>query len=196
MTGIEKIIARLESEANAELEAMRSQAKAENDAVLAEYREKANAEYESNIKSGKAACLLRGERLQSAAEMEAKKQLLSCKQELVNTVFDRAVEEISHLPKDQYVAFLVKQVLQAVQTGDEELIFNARDARKYGADVIWTANAKLGKKGNLKVSEENREIPGGVIVKRGNVEANCAADILVQLRRADLASQVAEILFA
>lgn len=196
MTGIEKIIARLESEANQELTALKAEADKEREAALAEYRSQADAVYESNIKSGKAACALRGERLQSAAEMEAKKKLLSFKQELVSGVFDNAVEQISHLPKDKYVAFLVDQVLSAVQTGDEELIFNARDAQKYGADVIWTANARLGKRGHLKVSEETRAIPGGVIVKRGNIEANCAVDILVQLRRADLAAQVAEILFA
>ena len=196
MTGIEKIIARLEAEAQAEQEALRAETEARNQALLADCREKAEAIYEAELRAGKAACALQGERLQSAAEMESKKLLLGCKQELVNGVFEHAVERLSHMAGDPYVAFLVKQVLRAVQTGDEELVFNARDARKYGKDVVWTANARLGAKGRLRVSEEIRDIPGGVIVKRGNVETNCAADLLVQLQRADLASLVAEILFA
>lgn len=196
MTGIEKIIARLEAEAQAEQEAMRAEANAQNEALLADFREKAEAIYEAELRSGRANCALQGERLQSAAEMESKKLLLKCKQELVGAVFENAVERLSHLAGEEYVAFLVKQVLGAVETGDEELVFNPRDARKYGQDVIWTANARLGSKGRLHVSQETRDIPGGVIVKRGNVETNCAADLLVQLRRADLAPQVAEILFA
>lgn len=196
MTGIEKIIARLEAEAKAEQEAMRAEAAARSGALLADCREKAEAIYKAELRSGKAACALQGERLQSAAEMESKKLLLKCKQELVGAVFEHAVERLSHLAGDQYVAFLVRQVLAAVETGDEELVFSPRDARKYGQDVIWTANARLGSRGRLRLAQETRDIPGGVIVKRGNVETNCAADLLVQLRRADLAPQVAEILFA
>ena len=196
MTGIEKIVARLESEAGAELDAMKAEAKAQRDAVLAEYRAQADAEYESNIKTGKAACALRKERLQSAAEMEAKKLMLSCKQDLVSGIFDKAVERICALPQAQYVSFLVAQVVGAVQSGEEELIFNARDAAAVGAEVVKAANASLGAKGALRLSAETRTIPGGVILKRGSIETNCAVDTLVQLRRTDLASQVAEILFA
>jgi V/A-type H+-transporting ATPase subunit E len=196
MTGIDKIIARLESEAGAELDALKAEAAEKREAALAEYREQAQKEYESNIKSGKAACALRGERLQSAAEMEAKKKMLSFKQELVGDVFTAAQERIIHLPHDEYVSFLAAQAANAAQSGTEELIFNARDAREVGAEVVKAANARLGEKGTLTLSAETRKIPGGVIVKRGNIEANCAVDMLVQLRRADLASQVAEILFA
>ena len=196
MTGIEKIIARLESEAGAELDALKAETEAQREAVLAEYRAKAEQLYESNIKSGKTACALRGERLQSAADMEAKKRMLAFKQELVGQVFDAAAERIIHLPQKDYISFLAAQAVKAAQTGTEELIFNAKDAKEVGAEVVKAANAKLGAKGKLSLSAQTRKIPGGVIVKRGDIEANCAVDMLVQLQRATLASQVAEILFA
>ena len=43
---------------------------------------------------------------------------------------------------------------------------------------------------------ETADIPGGFIMRCGNIEVNCAADTLVMLRRASLSSQVAEILFS
>ena len=56
--------------------------------------------------------------------------------------------------------------------------------------------AKKGLPGKLTVSADTRPISGGVIVRQGNIEVNCAVETLVQLRRSELASQVAEILFS
>ena len=67
------------------------------------------------------------------------------------------------------------------------------------AGDVEAANALLaqrGVKGSLTVSSDTRAISGGVIVRQGNIEVNCAVETLVQLRRSELASQVAEILFA
>ena len=70
------------------------------------------------------------------------------------------------------------------------------DITNTNATYISQKLAEKGIKGALTVSGETREISGGVIVRQGNIEVNCAVETLVQLRRSELASQVAEILFA
>ena len=196
MKGIDNIISRLEADAQAEIDALNAKTKAECDGILAEYGEKADAAYEAAIKAGRSACAQREERMASAAELDARKQLLGFKQELVSDVFRKAADRLANLPKDEYVAFLAAQAAKAAVYGTEELVFNAKDAKAVGKEVAKAANELLGQKGKLTVSEETRDIPGGVIVKQGDIEANCAIDVLVHLRRNDLASQVAEILFA
>ena len=196
MNGIDKIISRLEADAQAEIDAVNAKSKAECDGILAEYGEKAQAAYDAALKKGQADCAQRAERLASAADMEAKKALLSFKQELVGGVFDQAAARLAALPKEEYVSFLAAQAAKAAITGAEELIFNEKDASGVGKDVAAAANKLLDGKGKLTVSKETRKISGGVIVKQGDVETNCAIEMLVQLRRSDLASQVAEILFA
>ena len=129
------------------------------------------------------------------AEMEAKKDLLAFKQELVSEAFAAAVERIANLPKEEYVRFLADLAAKASQFRCEELIFNARDAAAVGKDVVKAANALLGADARLTVSEETRDIPGGFIAKQGSIETNCAVDTMVLLRRGDLAAQVAELLF-
>ena len=60
------------------------------------------------------------------------------------------------------------------------------------------ANAMLKEKGreaHLSVSSETADIPGGLILRHGDIEVNCAADTLVGLYRNRLAGQVAGILF-
>jgi len=54
---------------------------------------------------------------------------------------------------------------------------------------------KRGLYGKLTVSEETRDIQGGVIVKQGDIEANCSVETLTELCRSELASQVADLMF-
>lgn len=199
MNGIEKITAKLESEARAEIEAINAEAAAKCEEIKKEYEKKAQDEYWKRVQEGTKSVENRVERMASAADMEAKKSILAFKQEMVSKAFDRAVQNISEMPREEYIAFLAGQTAKAASTGEEELIFNARDRKEFGADAAKAANALLKKKGlagGLTVSDETREIPGGLIVKQGDIEVNCSVDILVQLYRNELASQVAEILFA
>ena len=196
MNGIDKIIARLEADSKAEIDALNAEAAAQCEAIRAEYSAKAQAEYDARMEAGKAECAAQGERLAGAADMEARKSFLTYKQMLVSNAFKEAEKKLAELPKPEYIAFLASLAAKGTVYGTEELIFNARDAKEVGREVAKAANAALGEKGHLTVSEETREIPGGVIIKQGDIETNCAIDMLVQLQRSELASQVAEVLFA
>ncbi len=199
MNGIEKISARLVADAEREIAALNEEASQRCDAIRAEYEQKAQEEYQSRMAEGVKQCETRMERLGSAAEMEAKKSILAFKQEMVAKAFDDAAERLVNLPKEQYVRFLAGQAAAAASDGSEELIFNERDKAAVGAAVAEAANALLKEKGipgALSVSEETRGITGGIIIRKGNIEVNCAVETLVQMRRSELASQVAEILFA
>ena len=195
MNGIEKIVARLEADTQAEIDALSAETAAQCEAIRAEYGAKAQAEYEARIKAGTDACAVQSERLAGAADMEARKHLLAFKQMLVSGVFEEAVRQLAALPRPEYIAFLASLAAKGAVYGTEELVFNARDAKEVGREVAKAANAALGEKGHLTVSEETREMPGGVIIKQGDIETNCAIDMLVSLQRSALASQVAEVLF-
>ena len=199
MNGIEKITAKLEAEARAEIDSVKAETAAKCEEIKKEYDKKAQDEYWKRVQAGTKNCENRVERMASAADMEARKSILAFKQEMVSKAFNRAVENIGQMPREEYIAFLAGQTAKAAATGSEELIFNERDKKELGADTAKAANALLKKKGlagGLTVSDETREIPGGLIVKQGDIEVNCSVDILVQLYRNELASQVAEILFA
>lgn len=196
MTGIEKIIAHLEADAQADMDVINAEAKAQCEAIAAEFGEKAKAEYDLRMKEGVKASAVREERLNSTADMEQRKSILAFKQEMVSEVFADAVKSIVNLPENEYVAFLAALAAKAATYGTEELIFNEKDAKAVGEKVAKAANALLGAKGKLTVAAETRPIVGGLVLKQGDIEVNCAVDTLVQLRRSDLASQVAEILFA
>ena len=199
MNGIDRISNRLVADAEAEIAALNAETKARCDEITADYQRRAQEEYQSRMAEGTRAAETRLQRLGSAAEMEAKKSILAFKQEMVAKAFDDAAKKLANLPEAQYVQFLANQAAAAAATGKETLIFNARDKAAVGAKVAEAANALLEKQGipgGLTVADETRDISGGVIVRQGNIEVNCAVETLVSLRRSELASQVAEILFS
>lgn len=198
MNGIDKITAKLEAEAQTEVGKIEAETAAKCGEIKKEYDKKAQEEYMKRVQAGMKSCEDRVQRLGSAADMEAKKAILAFKQEMVSAAFARAMEKLAVMPRSEYVAFLAAQASKAAANGMEELIFSPKDQRSVGPDAAKAANALLkerGLPGKLTVSEETRDIPGGVIVRQGGIEVNCAVDTLVQLYRNELASQVAEILF-
>ena len=117
--------------------------------------------------------------------------------ELVGEAFDRAVEAILGLPEAQYIDFLAVQAARASSSGYEEVMFSEKD-RKLAAAACKAANSILkaaGREGRLTVADDAADIPGGLIIRQGNIEVNCAVDTLVMLQKSRLAGQVASILF-
>ena len=198
MNGIEKITARLEREAQAEIDAVNAETDAQCAAILAEAEARAAEAYESRMARGRSENAVRTERMAATADMEQRKATLAFKQEMVSEAFAQAVSAIAGLPREEYIAFLASLAAEASITGEEELVFSAADKAEVGTAVIREANAALKKKGKaayLGVSDDTAEIPGGFIMRSGNIEVNCNLDTLVQLQKARLSAQVAEILF-
>ena len=197
MNGIDKISGRIEAEAMAEIAAMEAETKERCDEILAQARAKASAAYAKRMEQGHAEAEQRRERLCAVADMEARKAALAFKQELVGEAFDRAVEAILGLPEAQYIDFLAVQAARASSSGYEELLFSEKD-RKLAAAACKAANSILkaaGREGRLTVADDAADIPGGLILRQGNIEVNCAVDTLVMLQKSRLAGQVASILF-
>lgn len=198
MNGIEKITDRIRVEAEAECKAIADEANAKCEEIKASYDQQAQEEYWRIIKKGARDAEMHVEHLGSVAQLEAKKQVLATKQDMVARAFNRAIELISSLPENQYVPFLARLAAEASVTGDEQIIMAASDRTHYGKQVCIKANELLSSKGktaSLTLSDQTRDIRGGLILSSGNIEVNCSTDKLVLQHKSNLAAQVAEVLF-
>ncbi len=230
MNGIEKITARIEADAKAEAAEILREAEEKAAAIREQYKVQAQTEEKSAEAAGKEAAQRQAERLESAAGMEAKKRLLAAKQDCLNTVFEKAQEQLLALDEGEYAQLLAKMAVKASKTGKEEIILNARDRERVGPQVVAWANnllaeavkpeaagkaAKVGGKAGavlsavvtgasalmqgtamLTLSRETREMAGGLILRDGSVEVNCAFETQLRMLREEMAAQVAGILFS
>ena len=198
MNGIEKITAKLASDCEAELAQLRAETQEKCQAVKEAGDKAAQEEYWRLVKSGVKDCEQRVSQLSRTAQMEARKSVLALKQEMVSEAFERAKEMLANLPEEQYVAFLGRKAAAAAMFGQEELYFSQRDMAGAGKKIVAEANRLLaarGVDGMLTMGGEPRDISGGFILKQGDIEVNCSVELLCEQCRAELAAQVAGILF-
>ena len=195
MKGTEKIIAHIRADAQAQADAILAQAEQQCAGIRADYDKRAAELYSERIRAGVKACQDEVDSKVRIDQMEARKGNLAVKQEMVSLSFDRALEELISLPREKYIEFLAALAVKASVTGEEEILLNARDRDAVGREVAAAANAKLDG-GRLSLSRDAGDFAGGLILRRGNVEANCTAELLVDLARGDMSAEIAELLFA
>ena len=192
MKGTEKIIAHIEAGAQAQADAVLGEARQRCEAIKARFDDKAARLYSDRIREGVKACQDQEDSALRISRMEARKSVLSVKQEMVEKSFDLAVQQIVALPDEKYTAFLANLVKKAGPAGDEEIILNAADRARVGEALIKAVNADGAK---MKLSDETRDIKGGLILRRGSIETNCSVELLVELCRGELSAKLADVLF-
>ena len=193
MNGIEKIIGLIQSEGQAEIDTVLEKARADAAEITARYQDQSEAEAaDLEFKNQKNAAE-HEERLISVAQMESRKVVLQVKQEMIEKAYALALKKLCSMQEDQYIEVLKHLILKASVSGREEVIFSPRIREAIGKIAVEQVNQATGK--NFVLSEETRLIPGGFILKDGNIEVNCAFDTLVRLERTETAGMVAKKLF-
>ena len=192
MKGTEKIIAHIEADAAAQIEEILAAARQKCAEIQTQYEEQASKLYSDKIRDGVKACQDREDGALRISRMEARKSVLAVKQEMVAKSFSLARDKIVSLPEDKYVAFLAELAKRASTTGDEEIVLNERDRAAIGEKLLQAVNAKGM---HMTLSDDTGEMSGGLILRRGSIEANCSVDLLVELCRGELSSKLADILF-
>ena len=195
MKGTEKIIAHIQADADAQAAEILAQAEARSAAIREDYEQKAKQAYAERIRAGVKENQDRLDSMERLANMESRKAILALKQDMVAKSFDRAVDQLVALPEAQYIALLAKLAVKASVTGDEEIVLNARDKKAVGEKLVKAANEKLGG-GQLRLAKDTGNFKGGLILRRGSIEANCTAELLVELCRGEMSAEIADMLFA
>ena len=194
MNGIERIIQRIDSETQEEIDRIQAGAEAKAAEEEEKYRAQAARETEELSARNLRAAAEYEERLVSVSQMEARKVTLGAKQEMVEQAFDLALERLCGLPDEPYADAAAQLMLDAAPTGRGEVIFAPDRRDTVGRAAVEKANALLGG-GKLTLSGEDADIRGGFILRDGPVEVNCTFETLIRLQRGKIAGEVAKQLF-
>jgi V/A-type H+-transporting ATPase subunit E len=190
----QKIVSDAEAEARKTVEEgedqagrIRKEARAEAARIASEASAKAKAQAEEHIR-----------RQISLRELEARKAILAEKGKLIDEVFDGALRELKERDKKSGYSITRDLLLKAIEVGDEEIILSPEDRQNIDSAFIDNLNASLreaGKRGEVAVSSETRNIDGGFILRRGRAETNSSFGTLLAMLRDDIETEVAGILF-
>lgn len=193
MNGIDKIIQRIEADAQTEIDRILNAAKDQAGEITELYQGRADAEAAELKARNEKAAAEREDRLVSSAQMEVRKTALAAKQQVLEKAYALALEKLCSMPDAQYIETVAELLVQAAPKGTGKVIFAPEEQARIGAAAVALANEKLG--GQLTVAEETRPIRGGFILADDKVEVNCSFDTLVRLQKNETAGAVAKILF-
>ncbi len=189
---IEKILAESETEAGKIREKAQEKEAAEQakiDEQLAEYKKQTEILSQKAAESKKLHLL-------AAARMQIAKDFLSEKRKILEEVFTQTREQLLNLPDDQYRQLIINLMLNAVETGDEEVIID-KNERRIDQQLIDQVNERLRSngRGNLSLSDKRQNLGGGFILKRGKIKNNVSLDVLLAQARRELEIELAKELF-
>ncbi len=133
----------------------------------------------------------------AAARMDIAKQYLAEKRKILDEVFEQAHQQLQNLPDDEYRALIKKLLLDAVETGDEEVLIDTKEKR-IDHGFIKHINRELGhgKKGELRLSDQKQDVGAGFILKRGKIKTNVSISVLLDQARKELEIELAKELFS
>jgi len=192
----EQVVEKILADARAEADKVKSLAQekeaaeqAKLDEQLAEFRKQTEILAEKAGKDKKSHLL-------AAARMDIAKELLAEKRSLLDQVFDQARRQLQNLPDEDYRKLMTKLMLEAVETGDEEVIVDNEENR-IDEKLIKRINEKLGpdRKGNLKLADERQNLGAGFILRRAKIKTNVSIEVLLAQVRKELEIELAKEFF-
>ncbi len=196
MTGTEKIIAKIQEDAQSEAEVIRENGRSAARSVLDEAKAACGKIAEEAEANAADYLRLQAERSRLNLAMERRQALLAAKGEAIEEVLTAAKEDLLRRDPAAYFAFLLKLLKKQESIGDGVLLLSAQDLARMPADfeknVEEIAAAKGGK---LVLAKEAAAIEGGFIIHYSGTSENCSLEAIFASEGENLKDIVRRILF-
>lgn len=198
MVGVEKIKEQILQDSQITVNNILEEAKKQAESIINKAQLQAVEKAESIRKKAINDSLEKVRIANSMAELEMRKSKLLTKQNIIDEVFSKVLDRLSTLDDAEYEKLIFNMLVNAVETGDEEVVLSGNRKSKMSEGFINNVNQSLvsaGKKGNVKLSDKKVDIVGGFILMSQGVEVNNSFEALIRLNRDEIEPKVAQILF-
>lgn len=198
MSNLQNLTSRIIKESELKAEKIINEANNKKEETINKKREEANKISTSMLLNAQNESKSLIERAISKAELEARNKKLIARQTVLNKVFEEAENKLKKMNHEVYQQFMTNVILSLDIDGDEEIIMSTDDKAKLPKDFILNLNNELnnnGKFGNLKFSNDERNLSGGFIISKGGIEINNSFKAMITSLRDELEYGVNKILF-
>lgn len=195
--GIKNITERITSDAKKRASKIESEGNEKSKEILNEAKGRVKSLKSQIFTQAKVQAEDEKRRILAFARLEARNTVLTEKQKAVNAAFEKVLEKLLSLSDKEYSKVVKHLLIKAAVTGEEEIIVSPRDKSRITRKLLEEANKALisdGRKGNLRISGETREIEGGFVLKSDGVEINNSFSSLLGLLREELGLKILEVL--
>lgn len=203
--GANKIVSSIMSEAQSKADAIIQEAEKEASLILEEGENEAISEKEKILENAKKQSAMKYQQLISEAKMNSRRAELEAREELIETAFKNAEEELQKIAassSEEYKKSLEKIIEEAsTEIGGGDLVLSTKeeDIAKIKDSIPSLEKeieAKTGNKTTLEIGENIKTIGGAIVkTKNGDIEVNNTIEARLLRFKKSLRSEVAGILF-
>ena len=196
MPGIDAITAAILEDAKQQAEAVLEDARAKARDIARQAAERAGKSARELTGQAAQEAAEYGHRMESMADLSCRRARLEVKQQLLDKLFDQALQALSGMEDRDYLALVARLMLEAAE-GDEQVVVAPGESRIDGA-FLAEINSRLKaqtRKGELKLAGRREPMAGGFILDSRGVEINCSFEMLVRQARPMMEKEAAALLF-
>lgn len=193
---MQAIIEKILFDAKEEAKLIKAEARKEKKRILTEVEKEAVKLRDELVREGKRKADLEAEGLIREKKIELNKKRLKFKRQKLEKVFDAALEKLLKLSDKEKKKIIYSMILRLAE-GGEEVIVAPKERQIYEGSFLERLNQQLKKSGKepLRLSNEERELKGGFILKKGNFEINASFEVLFSYMAEREVRRVTKVLF-
>ncbi len=181
MTGLEKIIGKIEENSAKACEFAIGNAKKEADKIIAEAKQQALAIEQEADRLAKEKVAAIESRAYSGSQQKVGRVHLTARNKAIAQCLEGALDRLKALPVSEYFDVLTKLAQKYAEPGKCAVRFNKVDIGRMPSDFEKELTEALGELGcETTLSKEPVDITGGFVLVYGDIEINCSFDALAE----------------
>lgn len=193
MSNVKNITSKILKDAEAGKENILAAAEEEKNKILSKKASAANEISQEILQKAEADAKSKKERVISSAKLKVRNNKLAAKQEIIDEVFEKSINKLTELSKEQFLNFVKNSILSMNLTGKQTLILNETGLKFVDDSFIDELNKEA--KATIALSKTAGNFKGGFILENNGIEINSTYEALVSSLRDELEFEVAKVLF-
>lgn len=193
MSNVKNITSKILKDAEAGKENILATATEEKNKIISKKVSSANEIAQEILDKAEVEAKSKKERVISSAKLKVRNNKLAAKQEIINEVFEKSIDKLTTLSKEEFLSFLENTISSMNLTGRQTLILNKEGLKFVDSVFIDKLNKKIN--AEITLSETAGNFKGGFILENNGIEINSTYEALVSSLRDELEFEVAKVLF-
>jgi V/A-type H+/Na+-transporting ATPase subunit E len=180
MTGIEKIIVKIEDDCTINCEDIIAEGQEKARMILSDAQAAAEKSKEEIIEAAKKRFRMDIDLAYSRAENEHKKAILAARINIINEIINEAMIKLNNMPDAEYLNVVKELILKFAENGHGSLCFSKKDLTRIPQYFEANLNKMFDSSGkSVEISKIPADIDGGFIISYDDIEQNCTFESLL-----------------
>ncbi len=193
MTGLDKILAQIKSDADNVCADINSKNIIKCEQIIFDAEEKAKDILKKGADESKKKYDDIISRANSTADLERRAVILRAKQEIISASLNSAREYLCTLPDKEYFSLILNMARKYSEESAGVIEFSKKDLGRLPSDFESQLNKVI--RGSLTISDSYVDIDGGFVITYGGIEVNCSFASIFSSEFERFSDEAAKILF-